>query len=274
MDKFDRQLQKDLRAHAPQMSTSGKRKFEAALPHKKKHYKGLVIAVFALVLFVLPNINASVAQHLYDLPVVGEIFKVTSIYHYQDDNTDVNIPQVKKHSQSVTYINKSVKEWTTQALSEFKKAVGNAKNASLKIDYKVVTNNKYWFTLKVESLTTAADSDRKVYYYNIDKATGKTVTIKDLFKQGYDYKKVINSSVLKVINSDTKGQYFKEGDDLVTPFKTIDQNTQFYINNKHQLVMVFQQGDIGPMSSGTPEFTISTKTVMKGLKEHGKKIIY
>lgn len=274
MDKFDRQLQKDLRAQAPKITPVASRKFDEALPQQRKHYKGLVVAAFLMAFLILPNVNASVAQRLWDIPVVGEIFKVTSIYHYQDDNTDINIPEVKQHSESVTYINKTTKEWTTQALSEFKKTFGDSKSASFKIDYHVVTNNKYWFTLKVESLTTAADSGSQVYYYNIDKATGHVVKIGDLFNKNYNYKKVINASIKKVIKADTSNKYFKEGDDLATPFTSINNKTQFYINNQHQLVIVFEQGDIGPMSSGTPTFTLSTKTFSKGLKTHVKKVIY
>jgi hypothetical protein len=273
MDKFDKKLQEELRASAPGITPEASRKFDAALPHKRRHYKGLVAAALAVVFLVMPNVNASFAQTLWDIPVIGEIFKVTSLYHYRDSNSDVKVPAVKERSKSATYINKTTKEWTTEALNAFKKDFGNSKSASFKIDYKVVTNNKYWFTLKVESLTTAADSGSKIYYYNIDKATGHVVNMNDLFVKNYNYKKVINAQILKVSNADKNGTYFKEGDDLGSYFKSINKNTPFYINDNHQLVIVFNQGEIGPMSSGTIEFKMNSNVLSKGLKSHVKTVI-
>ncbi|MGH2155946.1 RsiV family protein, partial [Enterococcus faecalis] len=58
--------------------------------------------------------------------------------------------------------------------------------------------------------------------------------------------------------------YWSEKEDAasdVQPFKKIKNDQPFYINEKHQLVVVFRQGHIAPYYIGTPEFVIPNELI-------------
>ncbi|ASW42266.1 DUF3298 and DUF4163 domain-containing protein [Clostridium isatidis] len=86
--------------------------------------------------------------------------------------------------------------------------------------------------------------------YNIDITTGQNVELKDLFKEGFDYKEYINKEIQSQI-SINKEDYFpgKEG------FTGIKDNQAFYIENGY-IVIHFAYYEIAPYVAGMPQFKI------------------
>ena len=89
--------------------------------------------------------------------------------------------------------------------------------------------------------------------YNIKISNGEDVQLKDLFKEGYDYKSYINEEIRKEVNKHPE-YYFpgKEG------FNGIKENQQFYIKD-NKLIIHFPYYEIAPYASGMPEFEIEIK---------------
>lgn len=108
------------------------------------------------------------------------------------------------------------------------------KIVSLYIDY-------YQYTGGAHGATTRKS-------YNIDELTGEILTLKDLFKEEYNYKNIIDSSIRNEINKNPD-MYFsgKEG------FNGIDEKTKFYIEDGN-LVIYYGQYEIAPYVAGMPEF--------------------
>ena len=145
---------------------------------------------------------------------------------------------------SSTAINKQIKTFYNQEYKAFKKDYGNSKHASFNFGYKVLTNNKKYFSFKVTSTVTAADSSSTTRYYTVNKSSKKQVTMKDLLKQ-----KGFKTKVNKAIKKQAKG----------TEFTSINANTQFYMNKNNQLVVSFDEGTIAPYSAGTLNYTVNLK---------------
>ena len=55
--------------------------------------------------------------------------------------------------------------------------------------------------------------------------------------------------------------YFLDTDTPVELFDKIDENQQFYINGKDEIVICFAEGDVAPASMGTLHFVIPQKVV-------------
>jgi len=87
--------------------------------------------------------------------------------------------------------------------------------------------------------------------YNFDLKTGRVIVLGDIFKEGYNYKKVINQEIKRQI---------KENNDLYFTgpgmgFETIKVNQPFYLVDGG-LTVYFAQYEIAPYADGIPEFKL------------------
>jgi hypothetical protein len=110
--------------------------------------------------------------------------------------------------------------------------------------------------------------------YNIDLKTGKEIKLKDLFKEGYDYKKAIDQKIQKSIDDLTvklkkealiKGENPKEVYNPYQGFDGIAKDQKFYLKDD-KLVVYFGQYEIAPYAAGIPTFEIYFSKLEDGLK--------
>ena len=94
-----------------------------------------------------------------------------------------------------------------------------------------------------------------------------SISLPLIFKNDF-YIDVISSEIKQQISDQMKNDsnkiYWSEKEDApsdVQPFKKIKKDQPFYINEKHQLVIVFPQGEIAPYYMGTPEFVIPNQVI-------------
>lgn len=101
-------------------------------------------------------------------------------------------------------------------------------------------------------------------YMVINTNIPQIVELKDLFKETANYKAIINENIRKQIDLRTKsGEYFFTGSD---GFQTIKDNQPFYINEKGDLIIVFNVYEIAPYAAGTIFFTIPYEEVAPYMK--------
>ncbi len=101
-------------------------------------------------------------------------------------------------------LNAEVSGYLDQMIQDYKKDVaavqeGDEGHEDVTSDYRIVTGSKRLFSLRVDTVIDMGGSDSFTKIYNIDKKTGKKIALKDLFREGSDYKKVISDSI-KVFN--------------------------------------------------------------------------
>lgn len=94
--------------------------------------------------------------------------------------------------------------------------------------------------------------------FNFDTNLEKEMKIGDLFKEDFNYKKIINDKIAETI-AKNENSFFKDR------FKGIDDSTDFYLS-QGELVIYFQLYDIAPYAFGMPEFKIPYILIEKGLK--------
>lgn len=157
-----------------------------------------------------------------------------------------------------TMIEKRVMDFKGKVLTQLKEYKKEAKKNGLKFNpfeasgtYFVSFNNNGLLSLTLElySYTGGAHGLTERVSYNIDLNSGKNLQLKDLFKEGVDFKSVINREIQKKIASSQKGMYF-EG-----TFKGITDNQPYYIKNG-TIVIYFPVYELAPYVAGFPEFVI------------------
>ena len=143
----------------------------------------------------------------------------------------------------------------------------------MKIESDVIENSKNWFTLRLTINETAGSSDLKYKYYHIDKKTDKIVNLGDLFINE-NYKNEISEEIKKQMISRMKADeeviYWIDEEFEEWTFRAIDDNQNFYFSKDGNIIIVFDKYEVGPGSTGTPEFEIDKQVYEKYLKEEYK----
>lgn len=235
-------------------------------------------AVF-VTLLILPNTNENIAKAMSNLPAVGKFFDVVTVrdYQYKDERHEANVkvPEVvtkDKNSNAVDQVNKSVQEYTEEAIKQFKQDIKEYGEGyeSLDVNYSVVTNDENWFVLEVLTEQVQASGFETARYYNIYKNTDQVVSLGDLFRKGYDYVTPISDIIIEEMRKQMKendgAMYFLDDKDMPEfNFKQIKEDQNFYINSKGQLVIAFGEAEVGPASMGRPEFVILDQDILQNM---------
>ena len=296
MNDFDKYIKSKAAQEQTEIPDSVKNRIEQTLvdlPEKKPVKKQIRIlpriaasaACFVfIILFLLPNVSVTYAQALEQLPVIGDLVRVVTIrnYYYDDNHwkMDINIPQIESEdSKSVDYINKDVSELTTALVNQFYKDLeitGNNGYGSIHVDYEATTNTDRWFTLKLSVSETAASSNTYFEFYHIDKKQGKIVELGDLFntdKFSDILVAEIKMQMQEQMANDENISYWINNSGIGEEFATVSADHNFYWNENGDLVIVFDEYEVGPGSMGTPEFVIDRDVIKDILKSEFKDII-
>ncbi|WZL71832.1 DUF4163 domain-containing protein [Clostridiaceae bacterium 35-E11] len=212
--------------------------------------------------------------------------------HESEDwiNVDVNIPIISgledekvqnKINQmfeiDILSFKEELSEAAKAAWEEAKKYDYEMRPYATSITFEEKKNEKDILSLYVVyyTYTGGAHGGHDDITYNIDLETGKLLKLKDLFKEGYDYQKIISHKIkeqIKVIEEELYEKALKEGEkseDVYVPyqgFERIDDNHSFYLKND-RLGIYFGLYEIAPYAAGIPTFEIPLADLQEGLKE-------
>lgn len=235
---------------------------------KAKFDVAFSMLVFAFVLFV--NLNPQIAYAMQEIPVVGSIVKIVTIKNYfeKDGNSEIDlaIPNIKNsddtYSESNEKINNEINTLTQRIIDEYYKEKNPENHKEIKLDSEVVEDTKDWFTLKLAIYEASGSSDTQYEYYHIDKNSDKIVKLSDLFKNE-KFKNVINEEIksqMKMQMQEDEEKMYWLNEEYDDNFESIKDNQNFYFSDNGNIVIVFNKYEVGPGSTGTPEFEID-KTI-------------
>ena len=234
---------------------------------------GLCTAAAAVVIVGLPNFHADIAYAMGNLPLVGGFFQVVTIRNYQYDDgnhtANVDIPDVSVkggetesngvNSQAVQQVNKSAEEYVSQLIEQFQADITEEGYRGLDVSYETITDTDTWFTLKISAVETKGSGYEFYRFYHIDKAQDKVMELKDLFADNPDYVFVISNEIKKQMKEQMDAGtsvYFIEDSEVPDGFFQIKEDENFYINANGNLVIVFNEYEVGPGCIGCPEFVM------------------
>ena len=136
--------------------------------------------------------------------------------------------------------------------------------------YEIKKNTDNFISLNIYhyKYSGGAHGDYEYIPYNIDMRKGNFLTLKDLFKDNYDYKSKINNE----INSQIKELEKKQNAEGVYDFTGIHDNVKYYVD-RDNLVFFFDLYEIAPYAAGIPEFSINIDKFNNNIKDEYKFIL-
>ena len=238
-------------------------------------------AAAAIIITVLPNTSQSAAYAMSRIPILSKWVEVVTFrdYQYEDDRhmADIKVPEIKTDpkadspaketiQKTAEEINAEIESISEQLIEEFEE---NAKDQEgyqdMLVTSEVIATTEKYFTLKLICYQGAGSGAEWDYFYTIDLETGERLALKDLFQEDSDYITAVSENIIEQMKaqmaSDENLIYWVDSDIPDLNFKTITDETGFYLNDKEELVICFNEGDVAPMYMGCVEFTIPKETL-------------
>lgn len=233
-----------------------------------RHLLGAGLAAAVAVTVALPNTSAAMAETLGALPVVGELFRAVTFRTYSveegKNHVSISVPQVEGEGDGAEAINDQVETYTDQLIEEFETEAHADGYFNLDVTWEVVTNTDKWFTLRISTDRIMASGNHQEQHYHIDAVTGEQKTLSDLFPADYDYVTAISDELKEQMAARMEANpgeaYWLEGVNQLGTwyFDAIDPEQDFYFNADGKIVIPFDKYEVGPGSTGSPEFTLES----------------
>lgn len=282
----------------PQMSEAQLKKLRNRMEEAKKMEKtnrnkkriiGLAAAAATLagIFVILPNTSATIAHAMEQIPVIGQLVEVVTFrdYTYETDRNmaDIEVPEItvtdqtgdseveEKLSRTTEEINAEIQEITDNLIEEFEANLDDEMGyQDIMVKSEVLTTTQDYFTLKLICYQGAGSGYQWNVYYTIDLNTGERLQLKDLFIDGADYITAISENIKEQMqaqmDADENVYYWLNDEIEEWNFKAITDETSFYLNEKDNVVIGFNEGDVAPMYMGTVEFEIPAE-VLEGIRK-------
>lgn len=264
--------------------------------NKKHRYVRKIITViascaaaFLVAIIVLPNTSGKVAYAMERIPVLGQLVKVITFRDYQyaseRNNAEIEVPELEisvsematddetvsqpvadELQKTTDEINQEIKQITDELIAEFEKNLKNEEGyQDVLVKSEILATTQDYFTLKLICYIGSGSGYEWNYFYTIDLNTGERLALKDLFTEGADYITPISENIKEQMQSqmdaDNNVYYWLNEEIEEWNFKSITDETSFYINEKGNIVIGFNEGDVAPMYMGTVEFEIPAEVV-------------
>lgn len=244
---------------------------------------GLVAAMLALIVVV--NVNRNVAYAMSNIPVIGSFIKVITFdtFESRDDKMSAHVetPRVEVDTENeqmknaVDELNKTVEDYTAQAVAEYKKDVISAGGDGIEdlvLDYEVITDNDKLFSLRMNKVILLNTSNITIKIYHINKENGKLITLPDIMKADSDYLNVITEEIKRQMReqmaSDNTISYFLDKKDIPgLNWTGITEEANFYFDEEGKLTFIFDKYEVAPGAMGVCEFVIPDEVAATVLLE-------
>ncbi len=264
-----------------------KKKIEQAKRENRKNetrhvWRNIAAAAAAVVVLVtvLPNTSQSVAYAMSRIPLLSKWVEVVTFrdYQYEDDHNtaDITVPEItlnteaaessnsalsRQTKKTADEINAEIKSITDKLIKEFEDSKKNEEGyQDMTVTSEVLATTDDYFTLKLICYQSAGSGAEWDYYYTIDLSTGERLQLSDLFRSGSDYINVISDNIKEQMKeqmaADENVIYWLDSDMPEWDFKSITDDTSFYLNENGELVICFNEGDVAPMYMGCVQFVI------------------
>lgn len=290
MKSFDKYIRKRAAKEQAELPDSVKNRMEKTLANLPainiKPKRGRIIyrvsamaaGLILVILFMLPNISVSLAKDLEQIPVIGSIVKVITIrnYFYSDDyhEMDIDVPQIMSdNGGAFDLVNKDISELTDALVHKFYEEleeVGNDAHGAVYVDYTPVTNTERWFALEIRVTEAVGSSNTYYKYYNVDRRSGKIVTLGDIAAGENFYsaaEEEIRRQMQDEMQKDDGKFYWIDKSEIGMDFLSLSSEHNFYLDEDGALVIPFDKYEVAPGYMGTPRFKVGKEVIRDTAKD-------
>lgn len=278
---------------APQMSEERVEELRMRIEEAKRDNRRALnrtrymrVAATAAAMFIsfvaLPNTSSVIAHAMEQIPILGKLVQVVTFREYEyisDRNVaDVEVPEikleeqmdknevVKKLERTTDEINVEIQNITDELVKQFETHVEDEKGyQEIIVKSNVLATTQDYFTLKLFCYQGAGSGYQWNYYFTIDLNSGERLQMQDIFKDGADYITPISENIKEQMQAqmaeDDMVRYWLDQEIEEWNFKTITDETAFYLNESGNVVICFNEGDVAPMYMGAVEFEIPAEVL-------------
>ena len=244
------------------------------IPFRRLQKSAAAAAAVLLIFAGALNTNMAFAKSAEELPVIGVLARVLTFRSYEEKTDDleisVEIPSIDMIAEDLKGAEQPVNEEILRLCEQYaaeaeKRAIEyrdaffatggteeewKAHNIQIRVWYEVKAQSDKYLSLAVMGTENWTNAYSRTKYYNIDLQSGSLVSLSDIL--GENYKQKADQEISRQIRERQKagGVYF-DG------FEGISEDTQFYLNESGEPVIVFEPYEIAPGSEGRQEFVIS-----------------
>lgn len=236
-----------------------------------------VAAALVAAMIILPNTSSTVAHAMGQIPVLGKLIEVVTFRDYQYESerhtANIEVPEITVDeveeseqvndvlNQTVKDINTEIQDITNEIVAQFETYLEDEQGyQDVMVKSEILATTDDYFTLKLLCYQGAGSGYQWNYYYTIDLTTGERLKLKDLFVEGADYITPISENIKEQMqaqmDADEMVHYWLHDEIEELNFKSITEDTSFYLNERGNIVIGFNEGDVAPMYMGTVEFEI------------------
>lgn len=243
---------------------------------KKNLYSGLVL-FFLVAGLVLSPVTSLLAQEKPSANSVKVLVK-TIKENRPEIKDEITIPVItgssNKNAQKsfnqqmekdILKFKASLDKEALEFQKESKERKGRFIQYTARTDVKTLYNKNNILSIAVlyYQFTGGAHGATTQVTYNFDLTTGQVINLKNLFKEGFDYKTAINQEVneqnkQRIIANNLTGTFYD---------KTISANFQNFYFQDNSLVMYFQPYDIDCYAAGIIRLKVPFSKLSDGLKD-------
>lgn len=231
---------------------------------RKRRFRQMFISVAALFLLFVSSLNISpvFAQSVGALPGMQKFVQLLTIetFRFEEETYEavIETPTVEASSAAAQFLNEHFIESGEKLYEQFQKEMnlleesgGGHLAVSSTVD--ILHDDAVLFVLKTTDTQIEASSYTTQRFFSVDKEFDLVLTLPSLFKDS-SYIEQLSDEIKRQIATSEHANYFQRNIQIAP-----DQS--FYINEDHQLVLSFDQYEIGAGVLGPVEFTIPTETI-------------
>ena len=241
-----------------------------------------------LVLFVLTNTSRTVAMAMQQIPLLGEFVKLITIrdYQYEDKwhSADITVGELvledipatadldecvkEELEKTLAEINTEMREISDDLLGTFEESVeGDYGPLSAYVKGELLPTTERYIVVKLGCFLAAGSGIEWNYFYTVDLTTGRQISLADLFVENADYITLISANIIEQMVCQMEEDENKNFDIKMNQLaETLRERQAFYVNEKGNIVICFDEGAVAAMSMGALEFEISND-VLKNIRK-------
>lgn len=284
MENIKKEYESTMASDALKARINATLKAEAESSRRGIHWKTVVglAASLAIAFTVSLNLSPVFAGTIADMPGMNGIVKVLTFGRYVVEDggfqADIATPKIEGLLDKALQdkLNAQFKDNANAIIAGFEADMKALKEdfpddeVHMGVDsgYTVRTDTANYLAIDTYIVNTVGSSSTVHKFYTVDKRTNALITLPSLFRQDADYIAPISvylKNEMKRQNSTGENQYWIE-DEFAESFEKIKADQSFFINKEGNLVICFDKYEVGPGSSGCPEFIIP-EAVLKDIRK-------
>lgn len=236
---------------------------------------GTAAACLAVTVSLL-NVSPAMAAAAADIPVLGGLFQILTIRHYETEmdqiHYQVEVPTVISSAETAQRVNAEIQKRVDQHVADMEKQWGDYRDAFLEsggtqeefeqrsmdvqVTYDIKSQTDTTLSFVVDLSQCSYNATQTQYFYNLDLEKDLDLALADLL--GEEWVSICNTSIQAQIDAsvDNVGfSYFFPAEE--GGFTTVDETTDFYIRQDGVPVVVFPKYAIAAGAAGIVEFPIN-----------------